>query len=137
MIGILAEAATQDTALTVTLVGVVVVLARVIERLVTSRKNGKSGKKDRTEPSMADMARDLEIIKEKMIGLSGLMKDLHRMHTKTNADGTPIWYFPPAQLELMSRLLDTNIDVSTGMQQILSFLEREQKRQSGEFNSNP
>lgn len=80
-------------------VGIAIALVRVIERLIDSKKVGKS------QPPCAGIDRAIVEAVQRLDRLHQVRDDgisasveaiqrLDRLHSKTDDDGRPIWYFP-------------------------------------------
>lgn len=67
--------------------------------------------------------------KEITIDTNNKVKTLHSLHSKTNADGLPVWYFPQSIIQDQKEIAKTQADTAVHMKALADAVQKlEEKR---------
>lgn len=103
-----------------------VLVIRSFVELVKAMKNGKNG--GGLKSSDSQLIQDTKALS---IDTNDKVKTLHSLHSKTNPDGLPVWYFPQSIVQDQKEIAKSQADTAMHMKSIaesMKTLEQKTRR---------
>lgn len=126
----------SDTAILITLVALAVSLAKIIEVLVrrlvpNNRPTLSTDELDKIkciENRLKTVHNKLDDKPTLTDEQNGMLKDIHDLHSKTDADGIPLHYVPRSFIEAQKEIVDVLQEISSHQERTTYLLESITKR---------
>lgn len=101
----------------------VLVIRSYIE-LTKAMKNGKAGKEVNSVPPQ--LYRDIKNVTD---DTNDKIKGLYSMHSKTDSDGLPVWYFPRSIVKAQERIASSVEQTTVHLKSLADSIEKLESKQ--------